>query len=631
MTTFQTILKAQPPSWVEKAYRPIIRAYLAVLATYYFLINFTHLAVLDGHQMISMSAIATTACLACAFGAYKLRNPVSFAWLEWKLVAINLLVVANVMVALSIGYEQAKLIYFIICIMIFALASISMKQALISVLAAVGGLFAFVGLRQPDQLETYGYLTFAAGIAAVAIANVLRNAIERAGGAQSKAEQQLAEAKYLGETMRQRSLSDSLTKLPNRRAFFESFRKYRAHAKQGKNCWLVLIDLDGFKSVNDIYGHIIGDELLKRVADSLTTYCGDKAFVSRMGGDEFNLILHDEADIDDVVNWCEQLLIVLSRTFHISGRLIQISGSMGCVQIDGEQEATRQINSADYALMHAKRSGKNRVVLFDDTHAQLATERFKVEHALRMADFSKEIELLYQPQVDLNDEIIVRAEALARWHSPSLGTIEPANFIEVAEETGLIAHITMAVLGRALEELKSSVIPVPLSINLSSQDLISDQVIDQVVDRVRASRIDPSLIEFEVTETAMMADVQKASANLKRLADCGHSVALDDFGTGYSNFAYLRNLPITKLKVDRSFLENLGDPMTEKILFSLAGMARTLGVHCLLEGIEDELGLVLAKRVGAESVQGYLFGKPMSSEDLRSVIAQGMPALDCSN
>ncbi|WP_367947298.1 EAL domain-containing protein [Sphingopyxis sp. BSNA05] len=232
---------------------------------------------------------------------------------------------------------------------------------------------------------------------------------------------------------------------------------------------------------------------------------------------------------------------------------------------------------------------------------------------------------------------MVRAEALARWKSPVIGEIMPTRFIEVAEESGLIANITLAVLKQAIAALKSWKDPIPLSINLSGHDLISDQIISQIIAQVQASELDPALLEFEVTETAMMADTHKASSNMLRLAALGHPLALDDFGTGYSNFSYLRTLPISKLKVDRSFMKDVSDPMTEKILHSLVGMARTLGVDCLLEGVEDEIQLVLAKRVGTHMVQGYLFGIPMTDGELltslagQDAVAEDVVALDAVN
>ena len=383
-----------------------------------------------------------------------------------------------------------------------------------------------------------------------------------------------------------------------------------------------MLDLDGFKAVNDGYGHLIGDELLKAVATRMQDYCGAKAHLSRMGGDEFNIILPNSAEPCIVEAWCRGLLEYVARVYLIEDRLVQISASIGCHQIDPAEGDAQLIRDADYALLHAKKHGKNRVVVFCDDHAEVAAERFRIEQALRVADFDTEIELLFQPQFDLGQNRIVRAEALARWNSPVIGDIMPARFIEVAEESGLIANITLSVLKQAIAALKKWKDPIPLSINLSGHDLISDPIIAQIIAQVEASGLDPALLEFEVTETAMMADTHKASSNMLRLAALGHPLALDDFGTGYSNFSYLRTLPISKLKVDRSFMKDVADPMTEKILHSLVGMARTLGVDCLLEGVENEIQLVIAKRVGTHMVQGYLFGMPMTAVELLSYIEE---------
>ena len=311
----------------------------------------------------------------------------------------------------------------------------------------------------------------------------------------------------------------------------------------------------------------------------------------------------------------------------MDGRLIQLSASMGCTQFKKTVNSTLLIRNADYALLHAKKHGKNRVVIFTEEHERGAKQRFEIEDALRSADFSSEIKVLFQPQVDLGSNQVVRAEVLARWDSPKLGRIQPDRFINVSEESGLISKITVVVLKKAVAALKSWQNPIPLAVNLSGHDLLSNQVMDEIIDVLEATDLDPSLLEFEVTESAMMADTEKACANLNRLSSRGHSVALDDFGTGYSNFNYLRELPINKLKVDRSFVEDIGNPTTEKILHSLTVTANALGVDCLLEGVEDELQLVMAKRVGAHSVQGYFFGRPMEGGDLAAtILKQNNPA-----
>ncbi len=603
-------------STVAQIYRPIIRGYFGVAATYYLIMTLTHFWSLSGADLAVMATTSTIASVVILGAWHALRKPLTIGKLEALTSIVNLLVLSNVLVALHLEYAQAKLVYFMMMAMIFAFACVSMRQALISVAATLGGLFFMLIKQDPDQLSIYGFIAFAAALSAVAITFFLRRAIGLAVTARREAEVRLKETENLSDTMRQQSLTDSLTELPNRRAFFESFRTSKSNINGEIDMWLILLDLDGFKAVNDVYGHITSDELLKAVSNRMRDFCGTYAHVSRMGGDEFNIIFSSTEGEDEVEVWCKKLLEKIAEVYKIDDRLIQISCSIGCHRISAGESDTQLIRHADYALLHAKKHGKNRVVVFKEEHAKDAAERYKIEQALRVADFDSEIELLFQPQFDLGKDKIVGAEALARWNSPIVGQIGPDLFIKIAEESGLIASITLTVLEKAISALQGWENKIPLSINLSGHDLLSEQIIDKIIDQVELSGLAPTLIEFEVTETAMMVDTRKASANMLRLANLGHPLALDDFGTGYSNFNYLRTLPINKLKVDRSFMENLTDPMTEKMLHSLSGMARTLGVHCLLEGIENELELLMAKRVGAQSVQGYLFGMPMGALEL---------------
>lgn len=608
--------------FVAKIYRPMIRGYFGVAAVYYVVMTLIHFLVQSGTGLPAIAIASTTASIIFTISWYALRNAIPIARLHVVITIANFSMLANVMVAMEHEFAQENLVYFVIMVMMFALACTSIKQALVSIAAVLAGLFYVLLKHAPEQVAIYGFITFSASMSSIAITFFLRRALGLTAFARHEAENRLQEAQQLGEEMRHLSLSDSLTGLPNRRAFFESFKRSKKEADSGSAIWLVLLDLDGFKAVNDGYGHLIGDELLKKVANRMQNYCGDKAHVSRMGGDEFNIILPNSPEESIVDAWCQGLLEYVARVYLIEDRLIQISASIGCQQIDPGESDAQLIRDADYALLHAKKHGKNRVVVFRDEHARVAAERFKIEQALRVADFDTEIELLFQPQFDLGQNRIVRAEALARWNSPIIGDIMPARFIEVAEESGLIANITLAVLKQAIAFLKSWDDLVPLSINLSGHDLISDPIIDQIIEQVELSGLNPALLEFEVTETAMMTDTCRASRNMLRLSELGHPLALDDFGTGYSNFSYLRTLPISKLKVDRSFMKDVADPMTEKLLHSLVGMARTLGVDCLLEGVEDEIQLIIAKRVGTHMVQGYLFGMPMTASDLLSQIEE---------
>ncbi len=607
---------------VAEASRPIILGYLGLAGLYYATMVPVHFQALNGMDRVTMVLVSLTATLVMIAGWIKLRTPLRANMLELIAAAANISVFANVMFAMHVNNDPANLVYFVMMAMCFAFTSVSMRMSVGSIAVVLASLHYELSVYYPDQKNTYGYIAFAAAIASLCVTTFIRRAIAAAVSAKETAEQRLGKAERLSEKMRQRSLSDSLTGLPNRRAFFDVLNERIGNKDPLIKDWLVLLDLDGFKMVNDVYGHIMGDKLLKAVTLRLTDYCGSKAHVSRMGGDEFNFVLFDVKDNQDCENWCEGLLQKIAEPYDIEDRLIQISASIGSIHIDASGETGMLIRNGDYALLHAKKHGKNRVTVFTDEHAKAAMQRFEIEDALRSADFASEIEILFQPQFDLGQNQVLRAEALARWDSPDLGRVEPDRFIKIAEESGLISKITMAVLMKAIEALKSWENPVPLSINLSGHDLLSNQIMSEIIEVLAKSDLDPALLEFEITETAMMADTEKASANLTRLSALGYSVALDDFGTGYSNFNYLRELPINKLKVDRSFVRDIGNPMTEKILHSLAVTASALGVDCLLEGIEDELQLIMAKRVGATSVQGYYFGKPMSDEQFVEVIKE---------
>ena len=622
-------IEARTSEIVHEIYRPIIRGYFAVFAAYYAAMTPTHFYYLSGFDLFSMASAAIIAATVGVAGCSLLRKPGhSQASIAKLLTAMNILVVCNVLVALNIEFAPQKLTYFIIMAMLFALASVGLWQSLVSIALASLALMSFLPRLEGGTFTAYAFLVFAAAMASLAIAYFLRRAIASIAKAKLQSERQLETANLAREGLRKEALTDSLTGLPNRRAFFAvlqnsllTLRNDKPESDSSKSAWLLALDLDGFKAVNDTHGHQIGDVLLQQVARRLAEFDPENTHVSRMGGDEFNVIVADGVSRTEICGQCDALLAALSEPYLTEGRNVRVSGSLGCKRLEPNVSMRSQISQADFALMEAKKRGKNRAVIFNEEHAKQADVRSRIEGALRQADLAQEIHLVFQPQFDLRKEKVVRAEALARWNSPIVGNIEPQRFIAIAEEGGLISAITQTVVAKAFAELKSWSVPVPISINLSSFDLISDSLIDQIIETAEKQKIDRELVEFEVTESAMMSDFEKAKANLKRLTAAGFSIALDDFGTGYSNFSYLRALPIEKLKIDKSFLKDPGDPMTVKILTSLAGIARTLGVECLLEGVEDEVDLLTAKRVGAGSVQGYYFGKPMSGPEFIELVS----------
>ena len=614
-------------------YRPILRGYFLVFALYYaIMLGLNWLSMKPGGDFLALQTVTGIATAFALFGASRMGPKQKSQPIEALLFVMNLLVVCNVWVALAITFVPEKLTYFIITSMLFALASTTFRQSLASIAIALMAMLTFLDRIDNETLTAFGFLTFGAAMSALAIAYYLRKAISRIADANNHAHRELSHAQALSAQMKEQSLSDSLTKLPNRRAFFSTLNDVKRGQDEtgdgSAQTWLVLLDLDGFKTVNDIHGHKTGDLLLVAIADRLRTFAKTGAHVSRMGGDEFNMIVSNVCDEDHLRNRCETLLYDISRPYILEGRQVRVSCSAGCIRFDPIQPSDAQISNADYALMVAKKQGKNQVVLFDHEHENEARVRLDIEAALRGANLADEISVVFQPQVRLGDNEVVGAEVLARWTSPHVGTIAPDRFIRIAEESGFVTNITLVVVEKALRELQDWDQKLPLSINLSAHDLMSGPAIEQIIALIESCGISSNLVEFEVTETAMMGDVQKASANLDRLAAAGYSIALDDFGTGYSNFSYLRSLPIKRLKVDRSFVEDPSDPMAEKVLSSLVGMARVLGVNCLLEGVEDEISLLMAKRAGAELAQGYLFAEPMSAPELRSALVCDKPLID---
>lgn len=614
---------------MAEANRPIVRGYLALASVYYSVMVPLLFFVLSGLHQLIMVSVSFAAAVVAVVGLWLSREQVSSIRLEQIGAAANLLVYINVMAALHTSMDPSNLIYFPMLAFGFAFTSVSIRMAIVSISVVLGTLYYELTAHFPEEGLAYGYIGFATAFSGFAMVVFLQRAISTATAAREAAEDKLndahaklIEADRLNVDMRKRAMTDSLTGLPNRRAFFGFLKEFKQQSSPSTEKWLIALDLDGFKMVNDVYGHIVGDELLVTVTQRMQDHCGEGAKVSRIGGDEFNVILDGIGSEEACEQWCNTLLEKIAEPYDVEGRLIQLSASIGCTRMVHQETSKVLIRNADYALLHAKKHGKNRTIVFTLEHEKNAKERFEIEDALRVADFSTEIGVLFQPQVDLSANHVVRAEALARWDCPQLGRIEPDRFISIAEESGLISKITLAVLAKSIAALKEWENPVPLAINLSGHDLLSNQVMDEIIAMLEASDLDPKLLEFEVTETAMMADTEKACDNLNRLSKLGYTVALDDFGTGYSNFNYLRELPIDKLKVDRSFVKDIGNPMTEKILHSLAVTASALGVDCLLEGVEDEIQLVMAKRVGASSVQGYLFGKPMENAELVDVIAQ---------
>ncbi|WP_291005784.1 EAL domain-containing protein [Hoeflea sp.] len=398
---------------------------------------------------------------------------------------------------------------------------------------------------------------------------------------------------------------DSLTGLPNRRRFFTHLEE--TFAETGERRLAVgIIDLDGFKPVNDLYGHKIGDDLLVEVGRRLAALMEDNTRIARLGGDEFALTVANCPGDEQLLALGERICKALRDPFVLTEATVQLAGSIGfAVYPEMADSAHDLYERADYALYQGKRSNRGHAVLFANSHVvEIETEK-QIEQALGTADLEHEIDVFFQPIVDIQNGRTVAFEALARWTSPVLGNLPPGQFIPVAERIGLIGPLTRVLLKKALASASRWPDDVGLSFNLSTHDISTADGAVAIVGIILASGVDPARLDFEITETAMMYDFVQAKSAIDLLKGLGCGIALDDFGTGYSSLSQLHALPLTKIKIDRSFVTDLHkNPASFKIVKSLLALSSDMGLSCVIEGVETEEELAVLKSLGGELVQG---------------------------
>ncbi|WP_162561311.1 putative bifunctional diguanylate cyclase/phosphodiesterase [Methylobacterium terrae] len=409
---------------------------------------------------------------------------------------------------------------------------------------------------------------------------------------------------------------DTLTELPNRRSFFASLEQALEAAEGTGEAFVVgLVDLDGFKPVNDAHGHGAGDAVLQETARRLRGVVGEAGVVARLGGDEFGLVLRGRPA---TAAMGEAIRTALSAPFRLpNGSTAQIGASIGfAAHPEAGAKAAVLVERADYALYYAKANSRGDAVLFTEEHERLLRTQSVIEQALRHADLAREMCLVYQPIVDVRRGRTVAFEALARWTSPDLGPVSPAVFVPIAERSGLITRITAVLLGQALAAARAWPDEVALSFNLSMADIASPQAAEGIVAAIRASGLKPGRVILEATETALIQDIAKAQAVLETLKSNGIAIALDDFGTGYSSLGYVHRLPLDKLKIDRSFISEItADPASRDIVTSIVALARNLKLDCVVEGIETDEQARLLESLGCVLMQGYHFHRPMGFSD----------------
>lgn len=408
---------------------------------------------------------------------------------------------------------------------------------------------------------------------------------------------------------------DALTGLPNRAVFNAKLNEALrlAHAK-ASNMGVMLIDVDKFKDINDTYGHGTGDIFLQIIADRLRAVFSDH-LVARLSGDEFAIMVQSVSDVARLTRLASGMIAATEPTCVIDGKEIKISLSIGIARAsDGSWRASRLLHCADLALYRAKHSGRSTFAWYTAEMDADALKRKEIEAGLVKALKFDQFELLFQPQYSLIDNKLKGYESLIRWEHPEKGTISPETFIPIAEESGLIEGIGDWVLARACSEAagwadKSLVVAV----NVSAAQFMAGETHKKVERALRESGLEPTRLEIEITESLLISNTDAVVETLNKIRAMGVSIAMDDFGTGYSSLSYLSRFPFDKIKIDRSFISNLGQDIgTDAIVTSIIGLGRSLDVLITAEGVENQNQVTLLRAAGCNLVQGYLFGRPGS-------------------
>jgi diguanylate cyclase (GGDEF)-like protein len=428
---------------------------------------------------------------------------------------------------------------------------------------------------------------------------------------------------------------DSLTELPNRRRFFAELASAFADAERRHVRVAVgIIDLDGFKPINDNYGHSVGDRVLieagRRIREVCEGFGPQRVEFARLGGDEFGLVVCGDPEDADLARLGERIGEQVKLPYQLDTAHTGLSCSIGfALYPDSTTTSEALYECADYSLYHAKRHLRGRTVIFSGELEAEIRSRGVIENLLRTSDFGAEMELVFQPIVDAMSEHTAGFETLARWHSPRLGWVSPADFIPAAERIGLIRPLTQVLLARALATAKTWPDHIRLSFNLSAHDVCAAEGILPLISIIAKSGLPPHRIDFEITETAVTFDFVRAQESIATLKAMGCGISLDDFGTGYSSLSHVHRLPLDKLKIDRSFVADVNEnPVSHKIIKSLTGLCDDMEIACVVEGVETRAQLDTLRRLGCDFIQGYYFAKPMPGAAIEDYLAKERERLD---
>jgi diguanylate cyclase (GGDEF)-like protein len=392
---------------------------------------------------------------------------------------------------------------------------------------------------------------------------------------------------------------------------------------------VLLLDLDRFKVINDSLGHDFGDKLLCALAQRLRQIVREADTVARLGGDEFVILLAEVAEVDDAGLVAAKILRLLAEPHRLDEREITLTASLGVSLFprDSDDGATL-IRNADMAMYRAKRDGRSAFAFYSPEMNRRIRETLDLEGALRQALERDEFRLHYQPKVDLPSGRVIGCEALVRWHHPQRGMVSPADFIPLAEETGLIVPLGTWVLKEACRQARAwqdaGLPALNIAVNLSARQFRKGDLPQLVEEFLRETGLNPSLLELELTESMVMDDPAGAERTMRTLKELGVRLSLDDFGTGYSSLNYLRRFPVDSLKIDRSFIRDVAtDPSGASVVTSVIDIAHNLGLTAVAEGVETREQLVFLLGCGCDMLQGFLFSKPLPAEEFADLLREG--------
>jgi diguanylate cyclase (GGDEF)-like protein len=484
----------------------------------------------------------------------------------------------------------------------------------------VAGWAVTIGAPGEGQLSANA-LALLAGTAASVALTMTRLMAKLERRLTGRTEELAASLRQANEDLQKIAYQDPLTLLPNRYVFEQRLEAAVARAERdGSRLALLFIDLDGFKPINDSFGHSSGDTVLHAVGERLRAIARQGDTMARVGGDEFLMLLEGAPDEGSAALVASRVLATLGQPYSLGEKEVTVSCSIGIVFYPDGGARSKLIAHADAAMYSAKRAGGSTYCFFEPRMEADAREQVELLRDLRRAVEQGELELFYQPKIDAHSGQITAAEALLRWHHPVRGLVLPSVFIPVAERFGVIGALGTWVIEdacRQVREWREAGLAMRVAINLSAHQMRQEDLVERLQGALRRHRIDPSLLTCEITESVAMEDTRATQNAFQRLGRAGIHLSIDDFGTGYSSLSYLRQLPAEELKIDRSFIMDLeSSDDARAIVDAVVRLAHALGLKVVAEGVDNPRQCEILMGLGCDGLQGFLFARPMSAEAL---------------